>query len=85
LRQTRRRPSASAGYPQPSERSTAPLAERLLKRNAYGIAWTKRVLNQRLRAAYNISFDAGIGYEFLTNYMQSEQAQARAEGRVNRL
>ena len=37
-------------------------------------------------AAYNNSFDAGIGYEFLTNYMHSEHAQARAEGRgVNRL
>ena len=66
--------------------TTEALAERLLKRNAYGIAWTKRVLNQRLRDAYNISFDAGIGYEFLTNYMQSEHAQARAEGRgINRL
>ena len=63
------------------DRATDELAERLLKRTAYGIAWTKRLLNQRLRSAYNMSFDAGIGYEFLSNYMQSEHSQARAEGR----
>jgi hypothetical protein len=53
------------------------LAEWLLKRNAYGIAWTKRVLNQRLPAAYNNPFDAGISCEFLTNTSSPSMARRR--------
>lgn len=65
---------------------TDELVGRLLTRNAYALAWTKRVVNQRMRIAYDTSFDAGLAYEFLGFYMQQPQAVERGQGRgVDRL
>jgi enoyl-CoA hydratase len=76
----------AAAPPDELDAATDVLVQRLLKRNAYGLAWTKRVLNQLLRAAYNMAFDAGIAYEFLNNYMQFEHSRERGEGRgIDRL
>ena len=66
--------------------ATDALVQRLLKRHAYGLAWTKRVQNQRLRESFNMAFDAGIAYEFLSNYMQMDHPKERGEGRgIDRL
>ena len=57
---------------------TADLVARLLRRNAYALAWTKRVVNQRARLALDIGFDAAAAYEFLGFYMQRPEAAERA-------
>jgi enoyl-CoA hydratase len=57
------------------------LAQRLLKRNAYALAMTKRLLNKRTLAHFNDVHDAALGYEFLNFYMQTPQAKALGEGR----
>jgi enoyl-CoA hydratase len=71
----------AAGPRKQLDAATDNLVERLLKRHAYGLAWTKRVLNQRLRDSFNMAFDAGIAYEFLSNYMQMDHPKERGEGR----
>jgi hypothetical protein len=38
---------------------TRQIAERLLKRNAYALALTKRVLNKQAMASFNLLHDAG--------------------------
>ena len=60
---------------------TNEIAERLLKRNAYALALTKRVLNKQAMASFNMVHDAALGYEFLNFYMQTPQAKALGQGR----
>ena len=62
-------------------RATQEIAERLLKRNAYALAYNKRVLNKQVLAQFNQVHDAALGYEFLNFYMQTPQAKALAQGR----
>ena len=60
---------------------TNEIAQRLLKRNAYALALTKRILNKQMLANFNLVHDASLGYEFLHFYMQTPQAKAQAKGR----
>jgi enoyl-CoA hydratase/carnithine racemase len=60
---------------------TADIAARLLKRNAYALAFTKRVLNKQAMASFTMVHDAALGYEFLNFYMQTPQAKALGQGR----
>ena len=60
---------------------TDEIAQRLLKRNAYALAMTKRVLNKQMLAQFNLVHDASLGYEFLNFYMQTPQAKELAKGR----
>lgn len=48
------------------------IVQRLLKRGAYALAWTKRVANRRLVEHLNMTLDAGIGYEIAT-FLQNER------------
>lgn len=48
------------------------LVERLLKRPAYALAWTKRVANRRVVDHLNMTLDAGAGYE-MTAFLQLEK------------
>jgi enoyl-CoA hydratase len=60
---------------------TEEITRRLLKRNAYALAFLKRVLNKAAMAAFNRVHDAALGYEFLNFYMQTPQAKALGQGR----
>jgi enoyl-CoA hydratase len=60
---------------------TDEIAQRLLKRNAYALAFTKRVLNKQAMASFNQVHDAALGYEFLNFYMQTPQAKELGQGR----
>jgi enoyl-CoA hydratase len=60
---------------------TDEIAQRLLKRNAYALALTKRVLNKQVMASFNRVHDAALGYEFLNFYMQTPQAKELGQGR----
>ena len=60
---------------------TDEIATRLLKRNAYALALTKRVLNKQAMHSFNLVHDAALGYEFLNFYMQTPQAKALGKGR----
>jgi enoyl-CoA hydratase len=60
---------------------TSEIARRLLARNAYALAMTKRILNKQMLAQFNLVHDAALGYEFLNFYMQTPAAKALAEGR----
>lgn len=60
---------------------TQEIAERLLRRNAYALAYNKRVLNKQALAQFNLVHDAALGYEFLNFYMQTPQAKALGQGR----
>jgi enoyl-CoA hydratase len=48
------------------------IVQRLLKRGAYALAWTKRVANRRLVDHLNMTLDAGVGYEIAT-FLQNEK------------
>lgn len=60
---------------------TKDIAERLLRRNAYALAYNKRVLNKQMLAQFNLVHDAALAYEFLNFYMQTPQAKALGGGR----
>jgi enoyl-CoA hydratase len=60
---------------------TDEIAQRLLKRNAYALALTKRVLNKQALASFNLVHDAALGYEFLNFYMQTPHAKELGQGR----
>jgi len=60
---------------------TDELAERLLKRNAYALALTKRILNKQALASFNLIHDAALRFEFLNFYMQTPQARELGQGR----
>ncbi len=60
---------------------TDEIAERLLKRNAYALAMTKRILNKQAMAQFNQTHDASLAYEFLNFYMQTPQAKELGKGR----
>jgi enoyl-CoA hydratase len=60
---------------------TDEIAQRLLKRNAYALALTKRVLNKQLMESFSRVHDAALGYEFLNFYMQTPQAKELGQGR----
>ena len=60
---------------------TDEIVQRLLKRNAYALAMTKRVLNKQAMAQFNQTHDASLAYEFLNFYMQTPQAKELGKGR----
>lgn len=60
---------------------TRQIATRLLARNPYALAMTKRVLNKQMLAQFNMVHDAALGYEFLNFYMQTPAAKAEGNGR----
>jgi enoyl-CoA hydratase len=60
---------------------TDEIARRLLKRNAYALAFTKRALNKQAMASFNSVHDAALAYEFLNFYMQTPQAKELGQGR----
>jgi enoyl-CoA hydratase/carnithine racemase len=45
------------------DRKVAEIAEALLKRNPYTVAWTKRVTNRMVMNHVNLTLDAGMAYE----------------------
>lgn len=51
---------------------TNDLADRLLRRPSYALAWTKRVINRRIVDTLNMSLDAGAAYE-MVNFLQLEK------------
>jgi enoyl-CoA hydratase len=48
------------------------VVQRLLKRPAYALAWTKRVVNRHVVEQLNRTLDAGVGYE-MTTFLQIER------------
>lgn len=60
---------------------TNELTARLLKRNAYALAFNKRILNKQMLAQFNQVHDGALAYEFLNFYMQTPQAKALGQGR----
>jgi enoyl-CoA hydratase len=57
------------------------IIQSLLKRPAYALAWSKRVVNRRIVQNFNQTFDAGIAYELLNFYMQTEECKKRGGDR----
>ena len=56
------------------------MVERLLRRPAHALAWTKRVLNRRAAGHLNLTADAAAAYEMVT-YLQHElPGQEQAHG-----
>jgi enoyl-CoA hydratase len=49
------------------------IVQRLLKRPAYALAWTKRVANRRVVDQLNATLDAGAAYE-MVSFLQLERA-----------
>jgi enoyl-CoA hydratase len=49
------------------------LVQRLLKRPAYALAWTKRVANRRVVEHLNLTLDAGAAYE-MVSFLQLERS-----------
>jgi enoyl-CoA hydratase len=71
-------------YAMPAEEldaKTNEIVQRLLRRNAYALAMTKRILNKQALAQFNMSHDASLAYEFLNFYMQTPQAKELSKGR----
>jgi len=71
-------------YAMPAEEldaKTNEIVQRLLRRNAYALAMTKRILNKQALAQCNMSHDASLAYEFLNFYMQTPQAKELSKGR----
>lgn len=56
------------------DRVTDELVQRLLRRSAYALAWTKRVANRSLAASLNLTLDAGSAYE-MVNLLQIQNAR----------
>jgi enoyl-CoA hydratase len=55
------------------------MVERLLRRPAYALAWTKRVVNRRTAEQLNLTADAAAAYEMVT-YLQHElQEETRTQ------
>ena len=54
------------------------MAQRLLKRTPYALAWAKRVINRRIRQNFDLTFDAAWAYELVNFYMA--QPQSREKG-----
>ena len=54
------------------------LVERLLKRNAHALAWTKRVANKHLVDQLNRTLDAGAAYEIMNFYQLAAEGAERS-------
>ncbi len=48
------------------------VVERLLQRSAYGLAWTKRVINRLMQDQLNRTLDAAAAYE-MVSFLQLER------------
>jgi len=48
------------------------IVERLLQRSAYGLAWTKRVINRLMQDQLNRTLDAAAAYE-MVSFLQLER------------
>lgn len=57
------------------------LCQRLLKRSAHALAFTKRVVNRRVAENFNLTFDAAWAYEMANFYMHmaGEDERGRSE------
>lgn len=47
------------------DRVTEDIVARLLRRSAFALAWTKRIVNRRVAAQLNLALDASVAYEQL--------------------
>lgn len=52
--------------------------ERLLRRPAYALAWTKRIINRQTIHQLNMTLDAGAAYE-MVNFLQLERSGWKTE------
>lgn len=52
------------------------VVERLLRRSAYALAWTKRTINRRIVDTLNLTLDAAAAYE-MVNFLQLERLGGR--------
>jgi len=50
------------------DKLTDSLVERLLRRNAHALAWTKRIANRHVAGHLQKTLDAGVAYELLNMY-----------------
>jgi enoyl-CoA hydratase/carnithine racemase len=50
------------------------MVERLLKRSAYALAWTKRTANRHVVQQLNLTLDAAAAYE-MVNFLQIERLE----------
>ena len=48
------------------------IVERLLRRSAYALAWTKRTINRRIVDQLNMTLDASVAYE-MVNFLQIDR------------
>lgn len=60
----------------------ADYASRLLRRSAHALAWTKRVVNRRIAANFNLTFDAAWAYEMANFYMHMAATDERGRSRL---
>lgn len=52
--------------------TVADVVERLLRRSAYALAWTKRTINRRIVDTLNLTLDAAAAYE-MVNFLQLDR------------
>jgi enoyl-CoA hydratase/carnithine racemase len=57
-------------------------ATRLLRRSAHALAFTKRVVNRRIAANFNLTFDSAWAYEMANFYMHMAGTDERGRSRL---
>jgi len=63
----------NAAYPAAElDGAVAEVVERLLRRSAYALAWTKRTINRRIADTLNMTLDAAAAYE-MVNFLQLDR------------
>jgi enoyl-CoA hydratase len=60
----------------------ADFAARLLRRSAHALGWAKRVINRRIAANLNLTFDAAWAYEMANFYMHNAATDERGRSRL---
>jgi enoyl-CoA hydratase/carnithine racemase len=58
------------------------LAQRLLKRSSYALAFAKRVVNRRAAESFNLSFDSAWAYEMVGFYMNMAGEDERGKSQL---
>jgi enoyl-CoA hydratase len=69
----------------PAERLDAEvdeLARRLLRRSSHALAWAKRVVNRRIAANFNLTFDSAWAYEMAGFYMNMASLDERGKSEL---
>jgi enoyl-CoA hydratase len=56
--------------------------DRLVRRSPYALAWAKRVVNRRIQANLNLTFDAAWAYEMVNFYMHMAAEDERGVTRL---